>query len=65
MKLFFEREPSKSVLNSKVVFNLNTTGVVAYQVFLHTKGQFVHENYGSKYGNAVIYLPGQLARQKM
>ncbi len=42
------------------MLTLNTSGVVAYKVFLHGNGQFVYEEYASKYGSTVIYLPGQL-----
>ncbi len=44
----------------QIYFALNTTGVVAYKLYLHESGQFVYDDLGSKYGATAIYLIGKL-----
>ena len=44
----------------QIYFAFNTTGVVAYKLYLHERGQFVYDELGSKYGATAIYLIGKL-----
>ena len=44
----------------QILIKLNTSNIVGYDTFYHTKGQFPGDDYNKKYGSEAKYLPGKL-----